>query len=107
MKEVQEAEPEVGLEISEKNVTLVIPLSVGFEQVAQFKENLQKVENLTIVMTGGSEDEGSKIIVSVQKPMNLVHMLNEMPMVGDVHTKGTTIVVMLKTLNANNYKAMP
>ena len=84
------------LEIYEKNVRLVIPPSPGFEQAAQFQEYLEKVEDLAIVMTGGSVNGGTIIVVSAQKPLNLISILNEMPVVENVYVKGETITVTLK-----------
>jgi len=95
-KTKKEAEPHIEPEIYGENIRLVISPSAGFEQVAQFKEQMEGVESVSIVMTGGSADEGSIIVISVQKSLELVHILGEMPMVEDVHAKGKTITVMLR-----------
>jgi len=95
-KAKKEAEPHIEPEIYGENIRLVISPSAGFEQVAQFKEQVEGVESMSIVMTGGSADEGSIIVISVQKSLELVHILGEMPMVEDVRAKGKTITVMLR-----------
>jgi len=87
----------IGSEIYQGDVELVVPSPAGFKQVRQFKERLERVENLRVVWSGGSVDEGSIIAVSVQKPMTLIRILNEMPTLEKVDKKGERIVVMLKT----------
>jgi hypothetical protein len=96
-EKAQKAVRGIESEVYGKNIQLVIPMAAGFKQVAKFKEHLEGVEDLTIVMTGGSVDEGSIIVVSAQKPIKLVRILHEMPMVASVHAKGETIVINLKT----------
>ena len=93
----KEAVQDIGSEIYEGDVELVVPSPAGFKQVRQFKERLERVENLRVVWSGGSVDEGSVIGVSVQKPMTLIRILNEMPTLEKVDKKGERIVVMLKT----------
>ena len=99
--ESQKAVTDIGLETCGKKVRLVIPLSAGFEKVTQFKEHLEKVGSLAIVMIGGSVEEGLIIIVSVQEEMDLISVLNEMPVVESAHEKGENIVVKLKTPSAS------
>ena len=84
-------------DIYEGNFELVVPSPVSFEQVKQFAERLRQVENLKVVWLGGSVDEGAIIGVSVQKPMTLIQVLNEMPAIEKVDKKGEKIIAMLKT----------
>jgi len=95
-KEAEKQAKEEAEEIYEGNVYLVLPSPVGFDQ---FKELLERVENLRILWTGGST-EGTTIGVSVQKPITLLRILNEMPTVEKVNKKDkkikNIIVVMLK-----------
>ena len=96
-KETQKSIPDIGPETYEDHVRLVIPPSVGLKQVAQFKEHLEKVKNLTIVMTGGAANKGSTIVVAGQKQSDLIPILNEMAMIENIRAKGEeTILVMLK-----------
>jgi len=96
-KEAQKAAQDIGSEIYEGNVELVVPSAADFKQVRQFEERLKEFENLRIVWVGGSVDKGTIVGVSVQKPMILIRILNKMPMVEKVDKKGEKIVVMLKT----------
>lgn len=100
VEEVKKAEEESkqareeGTEIYKGNIYLLLPSPVGFEQ---FKECLERIENLRILWSGGSAN-GAIIGVKVQKPMTLVSILNEMPMVEKVNIKKDkkNIVVVLK-----------
>jgi len=96
-QEAKKAVRENDSEIYEAEFRLVVPLPAGFEQVRQFEESLKQIENLRIIWTGGSVDEGAIIGVSVQKPMALIRIVNEMPMVEKVYKNGEKIVVVLKT----------
>jgi len=96
-KDVQKAKQDIDSEIYEGDVKIVIPSPVGFEQVRQFEESLAQVENLKIVWTGGSVDEGALITVSVQKPMTLTRTVREIPAVEKVNKRENKIEVMLKT----------
>ena len=98
-EEAEEAEKYVRdtrSEICEGSFRLVVTLPVGFEPIRHLKERLEQIENLRIVWTGGSADEGTIIAVSAQKPMPLIRILNEMPMVEKVDKKGEKIVVVLQ-----------
>jgi len=98
----KEATHDIGAKIYEGNVMLVVPPPVGFEQVSQFKEYLERVENLRILFFGASADEGFIIAVSVQQPMTLIRILNEMPMVEKAIKKSKKqIVLMLKDTAAH------
>ncbi len=73
----------------------------SFEQVGQFQECLKRVDDLKLVMVGGSMDEGALVIVSLQAPMALGKILNEMPMVAAVEKKGKKLVVVMKPSAGN------
>jgi len=95
-EEAQKTAQDIGSEIYEGNILLVVPSPVEFEQVKQFRERLEQVRNLKIVWAGGSVGVGAITTVSVQKPMPLIRILNEMPTVEKVNKKGEKIMVMLK-----------
>jgi hypothetical protein len=99
--EVEKAVHGIDSEIYEGKIRLVVASPVGFEQVRQFQGLLQELENLRIVWVGGSADEGTIIIVSVQQPTTLIRSLSEIPMVQKVDKKGENIVVMLRTITAS------
>jgi hypothetical protein len=98
-REAEEAEKAVRntrLESYAGNCRLVVPLPAHYEQVRYFQECLEQIEELRIAWHGGSADEGAIIAVSVQKPMPLIRILNEMPMVEKADRKDENIVVVLK-----------
>ncbi len=84
-------------ELYEGEVQLAINSYADYEQVNQFIKCLRTVSNLDIVLNGWSEDEGNRIVVSLQKPMALGSILSEMPIVEKVYKKGGDVVVVLKT----------
>jgi sulfite reductase alpha subunit-like flavoprotein len=96
-RETREAALDISSEIYEGDVRLVVPSAVTLKHVTQFQEHLRKVDNLKIALVGGSVDEGVIIVVSLEQPVTLIRILNEMPMVEKVDKKGRNIVITLKT----------
>jgi putative nucleotidyltransferase with HDIG domain len=90
----KEVEHDGGAKIYEGNVLLVVPPPVVFEQARQFKEHLERVENLRILFFGASADEGFIIAVSVQKPETLIRTINEMSMVEKAIKKSDKQIVL-------------
>ena len=88
--------PDVGLELYEGDIKLAVKSSAGYKATNQFKECLRTTESLRIDMDSWSEDEGIKIVVSAQKPIPLVNILSQMPIVERVNEKRDNIAVVLK-----------
>ena len=84
-----------------KKVRLVMPLSSDSLQVAHLKECLNNVKDLSIVMTGGAVDEGLTIAVSVPNEIDLLPIITNLPVVGNVQAKGADIIVKLKSPGDN------
>ena len=70
-----------------------------FDEIYKLQKRLENVDGLKVIVTGGSQHEGVFIGVSVQKPMDLISVLSNMPMVEDAFAKGEKIVVVLKASN--------
>ncbi len=96
-KDAEKTASDISSKLYKGNIQLVIKSLVGFEQINQFKKCLRTVENLKILLDSWSEEEGSVIVVSVQKPMALGGILSEMPMIEQVYKKGKNIIVELKS----------
>jgi septal ring factor EnvC (AmiA/AmiB activator) len=92
----KEAAPEVSSADFQGSFQLVLPSPAGFKQVRQFSDSLAAREDLKVVWTGGSADEGALIAISVDEPVPLARILSEMPMVEGVEVKGDKIHVILK-----------
>ncbi len=72
-KETQKAARKLCPDIYKGGLRLMVlmPSPVDSEQINQFMERLQKVENLKTVMVGGSLEEGTTVVVSVADPSAL------------------------------------
>lgn len=90
------AEPSVDTGTYRGVVTLAIVPPIDLGQLAALKKDLGQVENLRLVLVGGSVEGGSKIIVSAEEPLLLLDILEEMPAVDQVFRKGSEIQVRLK-----------
>jgi hypothetical protein len=75
-------------------LTIVPPVDSG--QVRELEEHLYQVQDLRLVLVGGSIDEGTEIIVSAESPIPLLDILREMPPVAQVIKKGKIAQVTLK-----------
>ncbi len=95
-KAKEAVEPAVGAGLYEgvMELTIVPPIDLG--QMENLEKDLRQVENLRLVLVGGSVDEGNKIVISAEKPIPLLRILGEMPAVEQVVRKGDKIQVTLK-----------
>ena len=75
-------------------LTIVSPIDLG--QARKLEECLHQVQDLRLVLVGGSVAEGSEIIVSAEKSIPLIDILREMPPVEQVVKKGKKIQIRLK-----------
>ena len=79
---------------------LAIASPVDCDQMRELEEYLCQVQELRLVLVGGSVEEGVeegiKIIISAEKPTPLISVLREMPPVEQVVKKGKEIQVTLK-----------
>jgi hypothetical protein len=66
------------------------------EKLGDFENQLRDMENLKVLWICGSEDEGTSIVVSLQKPMALIYILNQFSAVERIGKEGETITVELK-----------
>ena len=93
----REAKEAVGAEFYQGIVELAIMSPVDLAQMRKLEEYLCQAQDLRLVLVGGSVDEGSKIVVSAGKPIPLIDVLKEMPLVEQVVKKGKKIQITLKT----------
>jgi flagellar biosynthesis GTPase FlhF len=90
------AEPVVVTKLYKGVVELTIVPPVGLGQLENLEKDLRQVENLRLVLVGGSVDMGNRIVVSAEEPIPLLRILRELPIVEQVVGKGSEIQVTLK-----------
>ena len=86
----------ISSEIYNGNIRLVVPLTVSASEVKRFREHLERQDNLKILMTGSSEKEGHLISLSLQKPMEFIRIIKEIPLTENVEKYGKDILVTLR-----------
>jgi hypothetical protein len=69
---------------------------VDLSQIRNLEEHLGQIQDLRLLLTSGSVDEGTQIIVSAGKPIPLIDVLRRLPPVAEVVKKGKDIQVTLK-----------
>jgi hypothetical protein len=94
-KRAQVAE-QVHTELYSGMVTLLIARPVKYKRVGEFQEILAQVKDLRVMLVGGSAEEGSMIVVSVQQSVPLLSVLSELPIVEGVSKKDRGIEITLK-----------
>jgi len=92
----EDAEKKVVAKLYVGMVKLMIVSPVDYNQMMKLGEYVGQVQNLRLVLVGGSAKEGTKIVVSAEKPIPLVSVLREMPPVEQVVEKEKGIQVTLK-----------
>ena len=84
-------------ELFKGEVKLTVVPPVDLSQVRKLEEHLSQVNDLSLVLIGGSAVEGTEIIVSAENPLPLLDILEESPPVAEVTKKGKNIHITLKT----------
>jgi len=92
----KEAEEVVGAGLYEGIVKLTVVSPVDLGQMRKLEEYLCQVQDLRLVLVGGSVDEGTTIVVSAEKPIPLIDVLREMSPVEQVFKEGNEIQIVLK-----------
>ena len=69
---------------------------VGVLQIKNLKEKLRLIQNLRVILTGGSVDEPIRIVVSAEQPIPLIDVLSQIPIVDQVTKKGKEIRILLR-----------
>ena len=77
-------------------ITLNIMPPINLKQFKKFEENLAQIQDLRVVLIGGSMAEGNEIIVSAETDIPLLETLRNMPNVAEVNKKGKPIQITLK-----------
>ncbi len=75
---------------------LVITPPVDPNRVRAFEENLHQIQDLRLLLVGGSVTESAQIIVSTKEPKSLIKALSEMPLVKEAAGEGNEIRVTLE-----------
>jgi hypothetical protein len=94
------AEPATTGELYRGTVTLTIIPPVDFSQLWEFQNSLRQAENISVVRTGGSVEEGTIVVVSLEKPLPLIDILRGMPSIEQLLKKNDRILVILKSRSA-------
>ena len=95
-EEAQKAEDAVVAELFEGIVDLVILPPVDLGQMKELEKSLHQIQDLRVVLISGSVDKGTKVVVSARKPVPLVSVVSEMPLVEQVVKKGEKIQISLR-----------
>ena len=73
-----------------------MPITVDTEEVKKFREDLEKIEGVKILMLSHSEEAGHLFLLSLEKPITLKRFIKETSRVENVDKKGKDIVVTLR-----------
>jgi hypothetical protein len=79
-----------------EGVVRILVSGVNSRQFKKLEDNLRLIEDLDILVIGGSVAVGTEFIVSADKPIPLVNALEEMQFVERVTEHGKTIQVTLR-----------
>jgi hypothetical protein len=77
-------------------IRLALSRQVEYESVYRFQLFLSQIQNLRLISVGGSGGKGVKVAVFAEKPIPLLSVLTETPLVKQVVKKGEEIQITLK-----------
>ncbi len=83
--------------IYEGKVKLLIPSVYNFYKLTQFTKSLNRIKKLELESSGWSADEGYNIVISLLKPLDLIGVLNSLPIVEKSEDQGGGIAITLQT----------
>lgn len=92
----EESMMEIGTELYEGLVRIGVASEISPRQLEDFENQLRQMDNLKVLWTGGSENEGTSIVISLQKPTALICSLNALPAVESTGKEGERLFVTLK-----------
>jgi len=78
-----------------EGTVLIIAPSRGTTQLKDFEQQLKKLNDIKVLVTGASDKGNSKIIISLEKPQPLIQILSDLPIVKDVTRQGREVHVTL------------
>jgi hypothetical protein len=87
-KNARNAVCDAASELCEGNIQLEITPFKSFSQINKYKKYLATIKELRIMEENWSEDDGFNILVSVQVPLALGRLLQDMPEVARVQLNG-------------------
>lgn len=95
-KAVTAEEKDIESELYEGLVRIEVSPGSETNLLWDLEEWLKHSENLKVLWSGGSENDGAGIVVSLQKPTSLIRALNAIPVVKSVSKGEGKVIVVLK-----------
>ncbi|MFH1651199.1 MAG: HD domain-containing phosphohydrolase [Chloroflexota bacterium] len=92
-----EINPPTSTELYHGDLEIIIKSPADFKQINRLKKALRNVPDLKIILDGWSEDEGSFIMVSLQKEMPLGTIIREIAGVAGVYHQQKNLLVGLQS----------
>jgi putative nucleotidyltransferase with HDIG domain len=77
-------------------VRLTVPIEADIIEVRKFRKELEKIDDLMIVMFSSSEEDGHLFVLSLEEPVALMGAVGKIPAVESIAKKGKKVLVTLK-----------
>ena len=87
---------EISTQFHKGTINLVLMPPAGVLQIKNLGEKLRLIQNLRVILIGGSVDESTRVVVSAEQPIPLIDVLSQIPIVDQVTKKGKEIQISLK-----------
>ena len=87
---------EISTQFYKGTINLVLMPPAGVLQIKNLGEKLRLIQNLRVILIGGSVDEPTRVVVSAEQPIPLIDVLSQIPIVDQVTKKGKEIQILLK-----------
>lgn len=86
----------VSTQLYEGMINIVVMPPAGALEIKNLEEKLRLIQNLRVILTSGSVDEPSRIVVSAEQSIPLIDVLSQIAVVDQVTKKGKEIQISLK-----------
>jgi putative nucleotidyltransferase with HDIG domain len=86
----------IDAEIFQGNIRLVLPITVPAETANRFGRYMEKIEGVKILMHSHSEEGGHQLLLTIVKPIALMRLIKDLPLVQNVDKKGGAVLVNLR-----------
>ena len=97
-KKKKEAELALVTEVYSGTVKLTIAPPIDFSGIKNLQDSLNQVKNILLILIGGSVDEGSFIVINLEKPVQMldVRTLPTIEQTSINNKKNSNIIITLK-----------
>jgi putative nucleotidyltransferase with HDIG domain len=95
-QELKAVSSKLDSQVFKGNIRLVLPITVPTETAKRFGGYIEKIEGVKTLMLSHSEEDGHQFLLALAKPIMLIRLIKDIPLVENVNKKGGKVLVNLR-----------